>query len=189
MGVVISNDAKPGTYLEMDNNLFVVTEYNHCKPGKGGAFIRLKLKNLRLGTVVDRTVNAGEKLNSPQIEEKKMQFLYQQGEDYIFMDQDTYDQISLGEKNLGDNIKWLQDEMVVDVMMHQGEALNIQIPFKVVLRVTECEPGVKGNTVSNVTKEAIVETGAKVLVPLFINQDDKIKIDTRTGEYLERVNN
>lgn len=189
MAVVSSNDAKPGTYLEMDNNLFVVTEYNHVKPGKGGAFIRLKLKNLRLGTVVDRTVNAGEKLTSPTIEEKKMQFLYQQGDDYVFMDQDTYDQLTLNQAALGDNVKWLQDEMVVDVMMHEGEALNIQIPFKVVLKVKECEPGIKGNTVSNVTKEAVVETGAKVQVPLFINQGDMIKIDTRTGDYLERVNN
>lgn len=189
MGVVISNDAKPGTYLEMDNNLFVVTEYNHCKPGKGGAFIRLKLKNLRLGTVVDRTVNAGEKMTSPAIEEKNMQYLYQQGDEYIFMDQDTYDQIPLSSATLGDNVKWLQEEMIVQVMMFEGEALNIQIPFKVELKVVECEPGIKGNTVSNVTKEAVVETGAKVQVPLFINQDDVIKIDTRTGSYLERVNN
>lgn len=187
MGVVVSNDAKPGTYLEMDNNLFIVTEYNHCKPGKGGAFIRLKLKNLRLGTVIDRTVNAGEKMTTANVEEKNMQFLYQQGEEYVFMDQDTYDQITLSAEALGDNTKWLQDEMIVNMMMHSGEALTIQVPFKVEMKVSECEPGVKGNTVSNVTKEAIVESGAKVQVPLFINQDDMIRIDTRTGGYIERV--
>ncbi len=188
MGVVISNDAKPGTYVEMDNNLFVVTEYNHVKPGKGGAFIRLKLKNLRLGTVVDRTVNSGEKMNSPEIEEKKMQFLYKQADEYVFMDQDTYDQITLDSNALGDNTKWLIEEMIVDMMMYKGEALNIQIPFKVELKIVSCEPGVKGNTVSNVTKEAVVSTGAAVQVPLFINEGDTIKIDTRTGQYLERVN-
>jgi len=187
MGVVISNDAKPGTYLEMDNNLFVVIEYNHVKPGKGGAFIRLKLRNLRLGTVVDRTVNSGEKLNAAEVEEKKMQFLYQQGDEYVFMDQDTYEQIPLSRETLGDKVNWLKEEMIVDMLMHEGEALDIQVPFKVELKVTQTEPGVRGNTVTNVTKEAIVETGAKIQVPMFVNEGDVIKIDTRTGEYLERV--
>jgi elongation factor P len=187
MGVVVSNEARPGTYLEMDNNLFVVVEYNHVKPGKGGAFIRLKLRNLRLGTIVDRTVNSGEKLSSPEVEEKKMQYLYQQGEDYVFMDQDTYEQIPLGRETLSDKALWLREEMIVAVLMHGNEPLDIQIPFKVELKVTETEPSVRGNTVTNVTKEAIMETGAKIQVPMFINEGDSIKIETRTGEYLERV--
>ncbi|MBN1595804.1 elongation factor P [candidate division FCPU426 bacterium] len=187
MGVVLSNDAKPGTYLELDNNLFVVIEYNHVKPGKGGAFIRLKLRNLRLGTVVDRTVNSGEKMTSPEVEEKKMQFLYKQGDEYVFMDQDTYEQIHLTRASLGDKINWLKEEMIVDMLMHQGESLDLQLPFKVELKVTHTEPSVRGNTVTNVTKEAVVETGAKIQVPMFVNEGDMVRIDTRTGEYLERV--
>ncbi|MCK5241995.1 elongation factor P [bacterium] len=187
MGVVMSNDAKPGTYLEMDNNLFIVIEYNHVKPGKGGAFIRLKLRNLRQGTVVDRTVNSGEKMRSPEVEEKKMQYLYQQGDEYVFMDQDTFEQISLTKEVLGDKVFWLKEEMIVDVLMHESEALDIQVPFKVEMKIVQTEPSVRGNTVTNVTKEAMTETGAKVMVPMFVNQGEAIRVDTRTGEYIERV--
>jgi elongation factor P len=187
MGVVMSNDARPGTYLEVENIIFCVEEYNHVKPGKGGAFIRLKMRNLRQGTLVERTFNSGEKLSSPDVEEKKMQFLYQQGNGYIFMDQDSYEQISLGQEVLGDKIKWLKEEMIVTMLMHEHDPLDIQMPFKVELKITRSEPSVRGNTVNNVTKEAIVETGAKVQVPMFVNEGDVIKIDTRTGEYLERV--
>ncbi|MCD4813384.1 elongation factor P [bacterium] len=185
--MVMSNDAKPGTYLEMDNNLFLVLEYNHCKPGKGGAFIRLKLRNLRAGTVVDRTVNSGEKMTTADIEEKKMQYLYQQSDEYIFMDQESYEQISLSTATLGDKVNWLKEEMIIDIMMHNGEALDIQVPFKVELKITQTEPSVRGNTVNNVTKEAVVETGAKVMVPMFVNEGEVIRVDTRTGEYIERV--
>ena len=187
MHTVVSNDAKPGTYLEVEGTLFCVLEYNHVKPGKGGAFIRLKLRNLRQGTVVDRTFNSGEKLNSPEIEERKMQYLYQQGEEYIFMDRDTYDQLPISKEVLGDNVNWLKEEMVIDILMYQEEALDIKLPFKVELKVTQAEPSVKGNTVTNVTKEVILETGAKLQVPMFIEEGEILKIDTRTGEYLERV--
>ncbi len=187
MGTVISNEAKPGTYLEMDGNLFQVIEYNHVKPGKGGAFIRLKLRNLRLGTVVERTVNAGEKLNSPEIEDKRMQYLYQQGDEYVFMDQDSFEQIPLRRETLGDNLKWLKEDMVVEMLMHEGEVMGIELPYKVELKVTETVPGVRGNTVTNVTKEAVLETGAKIQVPLFVEAGTVVRIDTRTGEYLERV--
>ncbi len=187
MGVVISNDARPGTYIAMDNNLFCVLEYNHVKPGKGGAFIRLKLRNLRQGTVVDRTVNSGEKLDSPEVEDHKMQYLYQQGDEYVFMDQDNYEQIPLSRETLGDKAYWLKEEMIVSVLMHEGEALDIQVPLKVDLKIVKTEPSVRGNTVTNVTKEAFVETGAKIHVPMFVNEGDVVKIDTRTGEYLERA--
>ncbi len=187
MGTVTSNDAKPGTYLEMDGNLYCVLEYNHVKPGKGGAFIRLKLRNLRQGTVVDRTINSGEKMQSPEVEEKKMQYLYQQGAEYVFMDQDTYEQTALTRETLGDKLNWLKEETIIDMMMYQGEPLEIQVPFKVDLKIVETEPGVRGNTVTNVTKEAVLETGAKVQVPHFVGAGTVVKIDTRTGQYIERV--
>lgn len=187
MGTVMSNDAKPGTYLEVDGTIFLVTEYNHVKPGKGGAFLRLKLRNIRLGTVVERTFNAGEKLSSPEVEEKNMQYLYLQGSEYFFMDQETYEQISISRDTLGDKALWLKEEAVVQMIMHEGEPLDIRVPLKVELKVTEAEPGVRGNTVTNVTKEAILETGAKVQVPLFVEVGTVVRIDTRTGQYLERV--
>jgi elongation factor P len=187
MGTVLSNDARPGTYLEVDRTLFQVVEYTHVKPGKGGAFIRLRLRNLRQGTVVERTFNSGEKLEVPEVEDKHMQYLYQQGDEYMFMDQDSYEQIALSRATLGDAAKWLKENMNVDILMHAGEALGIEVPTKVELKVVETVPGVRGNTVNNVTKEAVLETGAKVQVPLFVEEGTVVRIDTRTGEYLERV--
>jgi len=187
MGVVLSNDARPGTYIQHDRVLYRVEEYTHVKPGKGGAFIRLKLRNLRLGTLVERTFNSGEKLESPEVEDKKMQVLYKQGEEYVFMDHDTYEQIHLTPEALGESRQWLKEEMTVDVLMHAGEALTLELPYKVELKVVQAEPSVRGNTVNNVTKEVVLETGAKVQVPMFVNEGEMIRIDTRTGEYLERV--
>lgn len=187
MGTILSNDAKPGTFLEVDGVFFEVVAYNHVKPGKGGAFIRLKLRNLKLGTLVERTFNSGEKLNVPDIEEKHMQYLYRQGGEYVFMDQDTYEQVPLTSEVLGGSVDWLKEDMVVEMMMHGGETLGIELPFKVELEIVDTVPGVRGNTVSNVTKEAVLETGAKIQVPLFVEKGTKVRIDTRTGEYIERV--
>jgi elongation factor P len=187
MGVVMSNDAKPGTFLEVEGTLFQVVEYNHVKPGKGGAFLRLKMRNLRQGTLVERTFNSGEKLNMPDVEEKSMQYLYQQGAEYVFMDQDTYEQHPLSRETLGDAVKWLKEDMVVELLMHNGESMGIEVPPKVELKITQTMPGVRGNTVNNATKEAVLETGAVIQVPLFVEEGTLVRIDTRTGEYLERV--
>jgi len=187
MGTILSNDARPGTYLEVERTLFQVVEYTHVKPGKGGAFIRLKLRNLRLSTVIERTFNSGEKLSVPDVEDKNMQYLYQQGGEYVFMDQDVYEQITLSREALGDNIKWLKEDMIVQMLMHQGEALGITLPTKVELKIVSTIPCVRGNTVNNVTKDATLETGAIVQVPLFVEEGTIVRIDTRTGEYLERV--
>jgi elongation factor P len=187
MGVVMSNDAKPGTFLEVEGVLYQVVEYTHVKPGKGGAFLRLKLRNLRQGTLVERTFNSGEKLNVPEVEEKHMQYLYQQGTDFMFMDQDNYEQLALSRETLGDGAKWLKEEMIVDMLMHEGEAMGIEVPTKVELKITQTMPGVRGNTVNNATKEAVLETGAVIQVPLFVEEGTVVRVDTRTGEYLERV--
>jgi len=188
MGVIMSNEVRPGSYLELDGVLYCTVEYNHIKPGKGTAFVRLKLRNLRQGTVVERTLNTDQKLTVPDVEEKHYQFLYQQGDEYVFMDQDTYEQIHLAKETLGERRLWLKEEMVVQMLMHNSEPLDIQLPFKVELKVVSTEPTVRGNTVSgNVTKEAVLETGAKVQVPLFVENNTLIRVDTRTGEYIERV--
>jgi elongation factor P len=187
MGVVMSNDAKPGTFLEVDKVLYQVVQYDHVKPGKGGAFLRLKLRNLRQGTLVERTFNSGEKLMVPDVMEKHMQYLYQQGTEYVFMDQDTYEQIPLSRETLGEAVKWLKEDMIVEMLMHEGEAMGIEVPPKVELKITQTMPGVRGNTVNNATKEAVVETGAVIQVPLFVEEGTLVRIDTRTGQYLERV--
>jgi elongation factor P len=187
MGTVLSNDARPGTYVEVDNTLFQVVEYTHIKPGKGGAFIRLRVRNLRQGTIVERTFNSGEKIPVPDVEDRHMQYLYRQGQDYVFMDQDTYDQVHVPPEALGDKAKWLKEEMVVEAVTYQGETVDIQVPTKVELKVTQTVPVVRGNTVNNVTKEAVLETGAVVQVPPFVEEGTVVRIDTRTGEYLERV--
>jgi elongation factor P len=187
MATTMSNDARPGTYLQVDNILYQVVEYTHVKPGKGGAFIRLRLRNLKQGTVVERTFNSGEKLEVPDVEEKNMHFLYQQGAEYVFMDQETYEQITLTKEALGDAVKWLKEDLVAKMLMHAGEALGVTVPTKVELKVVTTVPGVRGNTVNNVTKEAVLETGAKIQVPLFVEEGTVVRIDTRTGEYLERV--
>lgn len=187
MGMILSNDARPGTYLQVEHTPFQVVEYTHVKPGKGGAFIRLKLRNLKVGTVIERTFNSGEKLEVPDVEEKRMQYLYQQGEEFMFMDQDTYDQIALSRETLGNAVKWLKENMTVEMLMHQGEAMGIELPTKVELKIVSTISAVRGNTVNNVTKEATLETGAIVQVPMFIEEGTVVRIDTRTGEYLERV--
>jgi elongation factor P len=187
MGVVMSNDAKPGTFLRVDGILYQVVEYTHVKPGKGGAFLRLKLRNLRQGTLVERTFNSGEKLDVPEVEEKHMQYLYQQGTEFMFMDQDNYEQHPLSRETLGDAAKWLKEEMIVDMLMFEGEAMGIEVPPKVELKITQTMPATRGNTVNNATKEAVLESGAVIQVPLFVEEGTVVRVDTRTGQYLERV--
>lgn len=181
------NDLRPGHLVEFDGILYRVTSYQHVKPGKGGGFVRLKLKNVEQGTVVDKTLDSWVKVPPPAVEEKEMQYLYQQGESYVFMDCETYEQIELSDEEIGEGKNWLKPELTVTVLFHQGRAVSVQFPIKMEFRVTATEPAVRGDTATNVTKPATIETGAVLQVPIFVKEGDVIRVDTRTGEYLERV--
>ena len=165
----------------------MIVEFQHVKPGKGGAFVRTKLKNLVTGRVVDKNFRAGEKVGKPDLEEKSMQYLYAEGRQYYFMDNQTYEQTFLTEDQLGDSKNFLQENITISVLLYQGEPIGVDLPIFVELEITKTEPGVRGDTASGGTKPATVETGAVIQVPLFLNEGDKIKIDTRTGAYIERV--
>ena len=182
-----TSDFRKGLRIEIDGQPFIIVENQFVKPGKGQSFCRVKLKHLLQGNVIDRTYKSGEKVAPADIVEKAMQFLYINDETYHFMDNSDFEQFELNKDQLGDNWKWVQEGMVVDVMIYKGTAVSIVVPNFTALEITYCEPGVKGDTATNATKPATVETGAIVHVPLFVNQDEKIKIDTRTGEYVERV--
>ncbi|MCK5540232.1 MAG: elongation factor P [Deltaproteobacteria bacterium] len=179
-------DFRRGLRIEINDEPFIIVSFQHVKPGKGGAFVRTKLKNLLNGNAVDRTFRSGEKVGKPDIEEKEMQYLYTDG-DFHFMDNDTYEQTALTTDIVGDAKNFLQENSLVTVLFYKGRVINLELPTFVTLEVTEAEPGLKGDTASSVTKPVTVETGARINVPLFINPGDRLKIDTRTGEYMERV--
>jgi len=179
-------DFRRGLKIEINDEPFTIVSFQHVKPGKGGAFVRTKLKNLLNGNVVDRTFRSGEKVGKPDIEEKEMQYLYTDG-DFHFMDNDTYEQTALVADLVGNAKDFLQENSSVTVLFYKGRVVNLELPTFVILEVTEAEPGLKGDTASSVTKPVTVETGARINVPLFINPGDRLKIDTRTGEYMERV--
>ena len=179
-------DFRRGLRIEINDEPFVIVDFQHVKPGKGGAFVRTKLKNLLSGNVIDRTFRSGEKVGKPDIEEKEMQYLYNDG-DFHFMDNETYEQTALTAVLVGDASNFLQENSIVTVLFYKGRAVNLDLPTFVILEVTEAEPGLKGDTASSVTKPVTVETGARINVPLFINPGDRLKIDTRTGDYIERV--
>lgn len=180
------NDFRTGLTIEVDGQLYTVVEFMHVKPGKGSAFVRSKLKNLRTGFTIEKTFNAGEKVQPARIETKEMQFLYKSDQDYVFMDTSTYDQLTLPEEKIGDGIKYLKENMLVLVQMYNNESIGVQLPNTVELEVIETEPGFKGDTATGATKPAKLETGAVINVPLFIEVGDILQIDTRTGEYLRR---
>jgi len=180
-------DFKNGLTIEFSNDIFQIVEFQHVKPGKGGAFVRTKLKSMTTGKVIDNTFRAGEKIDVVRVEAKQMQYLYREGEHLIFMDNETYEQIPLSEEVLGDDVKWLKDGLEVKVLFNKEQALGAELPFFIEYEINETEPGVKGDTVSGSGKPATVETGAVVQVPFFIEVGDIIKVDTRTGEYLERI--
>jgi elongation factor P len=185
--VISTAEFRNGAKIEIDGEPFVIVEFQHVKPGKGGAFVRTKLKSMKTGNVIDRTYRSGEKLDTPNIEEKNMQFLYATGDEYFFMDNETYEQSSLSAKQMGDNKNWLKENMVVQVLYHNGNPINVEVPMFVELKVVRTDPGVKGDTAAGGTKPATLETGAVVKVPLYLEEGEVIKVDTRTGEYLERV--
>ncbi|MGW9124877.1 elongation factor P [Paenibacillus chitinolyticus] len=181
------NDFKTGLTIVVDNDLFSVIDFQHVKPGKGAAFVRSKLKNLRNGNVVEKTFRAGENVGRAHIENREMQYLYASGSEYTFMDTETYDQITLEEAQLKWELNFLKENMNINIMSYQGEILGINLPNSVELKVVETEPGVKGNTAQGATKNAKVETGLNVQVPLFINENDVLLIDTREGKYISRA--
>lgn len=184
--MITSNDLKNGMAIEYDGDLLEVIYFQHVKPGKGGAFVRTKLKNLLTGAIFEKTFRAGEKLNQAILETKKMQYLYKDGH-YNFMDNTNYEQMSLDENQIGDRKYFLLENMDVSMVFYKGKAISIQLPTFVEVKITDTEPGIKGDTVSSSFKPAEIETGAKVQVPLFIEKGDLIRVDTRTGEYITRV--
>lgn len=181
------NDFRTGLTIEVEGDVWQVVEFQHVKPGKGAAFVRAKMKNIRSGAVIERTFRAGEKVPRARLDKREMQYLYNDGEDYIFMDTQSYDQISLSKDQIGDGIKYLKEQMVIQVLLYQGQIFGVEMPNFVELEVVETEPGIKGDTATGGTKSAVLETGATVQVPLFVNVGDRVRIDTRTGEYIERV--
>jgi elongation factor P len=184
---VSTNQFRNGMHLELDGQVWRIVEFQHVKPGKGGAFVRTKLKSLDAGAVVERTFRAGEKMVRVHTETKSVQYLYDSGDDVVFMDEQTYDQISLPRREVEDELAFLQPSSSVMLLTVDGRPAGIQLPAAVELTVTETEPGVKGDTVSNVTKPATLETGATVHVPLFVNPGDRIKVDTRERRYISRA--
>lgn len=185
--MISTAEFRKGLRIELDGEPYTILEFQHVKPGKGGAFVRTKLKNLITGYVQDRTFRSGEKVEEPGLEEKRMQYLYREGELYHFMDLESYEQITLDKEQLGDSANFLAENISVDALFHRGKAIGIELPIFVELEVAETEPGVRGDTASGGNKPARTATGAVVSVPLFVNVGDIIKIDTRTGTYIERV--
>jgi len=164
-----------------------VVEFQHVKPGKGAAFVRSKLKNVKTGSVVEKTFRAGEKIPRARLDKREMQYLYNSGDEYVFMDNQSFEQVSLDKEQLGDGLKYLKENMNIQVVMYQGEIIGLEMPNFVELQVVDTEPGIKGDTASGASKNATLETGAVVQVPLFINVGDVLRIDTRTGLYMERA--
>ncbi len=185
--MITAGDFKNGLTIEMEGNVYQVIEFQHVKPGKGAAFVRTKLKNIKNGGAIERSFRPTEKFNPARIERTDMQYLYNDGDLYYFMNTETYDQIGLGKEAIGDALKFVRENDEVKMVSHNGEIFAVEPPMFVELEVTECEPGEKGNTATGATKPCTVETGAVVYVPLFVNLGDVLKIDTRTGEYLSRV--
>lgn len=185
--MVSVNDFKTGLTIEVDGEIFTVLDFQHVKPGKGAAFVRSKLKNLRNGNIVERTFRAGEEVDRAHVENRQMQYLYNAGDEYTFMDNETFDQITLHRSQIEWELNFLLENMNVMISSYQGEILGIQLPTSVDLKVVETEPGVRGNTATGATKNAKLETGLNVQVPLFINEGDVLSIDTRDGKYLSRA--
>jgi len=180
------NDLKTGLTLQLDNGLWSVVEFLHVKPGKGAAFVRSKLKNVETGQVVEKTFRAGEKVAKATLDRREMQYLYKEGKDFIMMDNESYEQTQLTETQIGDSIKYLKENMNVQVLLHDGKVIGVDIPAHVELEVVDTPPAEKGNTAQGGTKPATLETGAVVNVPFFVVNGDVIRVDTRSNEYLDR---
>jgi len=185
--VATTNDLKNGLVLNLDGQLWAVVEFQHVKPGKGGAFVRTKLKNVLSGKVVDKTFNAGTKVDTATVDKRDMQYLYKDGTDFVFMDTDTYDQLHVPDGTVGEAANFLLENQEAIVAIHDGTPLYVELPTSVVLEITYTEPGLQGDRSTGGTKPATVETGYEIQVPLFLESGTKVKVDTRTGDYLGRV--
>ena len=185
--MISANELRAGVTFELDGEAYVVIQFTHIKPGKGSPFVRLKMKNLITGNVIEQTFRPEEKVKSAYLEHKKMQYLYEADGVYTFMDLQTYEQIALTKADLGDSVNYLIENIVVDVVYFQDKPVSVELPTFIEATITHTEPGVKGDTATGANKTAEIETGYSVMVPLFVNEGDKIRIDTRSGEYLERV--
>lgn len=185
--VYMAGDLRNGTTFELDGNVFRVVEFQHVKPGKGAAFVRVKMKNVITGAVIERTFNPSEKLQGAEIEKREMQYLYNDGTLYYFMDNSTYDQIPLNEEQIGDALKYIKENMNVTMLSFKENVFAVEPPMFVELEVTYTEPGFSGNTTTTSGKPATLENGLEISVPLFVEIGDKIRIDTRTGQYMERI--
>ncbi|HWQ75471.1 MAG TPA: elongation factor P [Syntrophomonas sp.] len=181
------NDFKTGLTIEFEDVVYQVVDFQHVKPGKGAAFVRAKLKNVKTGGTVEKTFRGGEKVARAHLDKREMQYLYSDGDGYVCMDNENYEQITIGKDEMGDGAKWLMENMNIGVLMFNGEIMGIELPNFVELTVTETEPGIKGDTATGATKNAKLESGAVVQVPLFVNEGDRLRIDTRTGQYMERA--
>jgi elongation factor P len=187
MPAISTNDFKNGMTLELDNGLFTVVDFQHVKPGKGGAFVRTTLRNARTGAVVDRTFRAAEKVDQAILDKRDMQFLYKDADEYVFMDTESYEQMHVAPVALGDAADYLVESMTANLAMYQGDIVAVEIPAAVELAITETEPGIQGDRVSGARKPATLQTGKVISVPLFINTGDKVRVDTRSGDYITRV--
>lgn len=188
MAQISTADFKTGMTIDLPEGLFQISDFQHVKPGKGGAFVRTTLKNVRTGAVLDKTFRAGEKMERAMIDKREMQYLYNDGHNFVFMNTDTYDQMEVPPDTLGDVVNYLIESNNANLLMYGDEIVGVDLPAAVVMEITETEPGVQGDRVSGARKPATVETGLIVQVPLFVEQGEKIKVDTRSGEYLERAN-
>ena len=187
MPAISTNDLKNGITLNLDGTLDTVVEFQHVKPGKGGAFVRSRLRNLRTGNMLDRTFNAGVKVEQAILEKRDMQFLYKDGDEYVFMDTETYDQVNIKPVALGEAADYLIENAVAIIATYEGEIVSVEIPAAVELEIAQTEPGVQGDRVSGARKPATLQTGKVIQVPLFVNIGDRVKVDTRTGDYITRV--
>ncbi|NHM27817.1 elongation factor P [Desulfofundulus sp. TPOSR] len=185
--MISTNDFRTGLTIDLDGEVFQVIEFQHVKPGKGAAFVRSKLKNLRTGAVIEKTFNAGEKIPRAHVERREVQYLYNDGTSYNFMDMETFDQFSLTREQLGDAINFLKENMTINLLMFQGKSIGVDLPNFVELKVVDTPPGIKGDTASGGSKPATLETGYVVQVPFFIEVGDVLQIDTRTGQYIKRA--
>ena len=185
--MISTNDFRNGTTFELDGYAWQVVDFQHVKPGKGAAFVRVKMRNLQTGSTVERTFNAGEKMPKAHVERREVEFLYEDGGEYHVMDTENYEQTTLTKEQLGNALNFLKENMLIQVLLFQGTIFSVDIPISVELAVTETDPGIKGDTAQGGTKSATVETGYIVKVPLFINVGDVLRIDTRTGDYIERA--
>jgi len=185
--VISTNDFRTGLTIELEGQVYSVVDFQHVKPGKGAAFVRTKLKNMQTGAVTEKTFRAGEKVSKAHIERKTMQYLYNTGQDFIFMDTGSYEQLTLDREQLGDSALYLKENMEADFMMYEELIMGVEVPNFVELTVTETDPGFKGDTASGGSKPAALETGLTIQVPFFINVGDVVRVNTKTGEYMERV--